>query len=635
MMARIRHIEANSSRTDRYKRQYAIYPVQKPLSTRPEIEQQPASSHAAGPLDRPRAFQWPQLLLGVGIGLGGGSLVAYATAGYSRGMLLLWLAGLTALLLAFWVLSGPLPRLARLDLVAAAGVALAAAPLYLSALYRWPVQVGSDEQAILLVSRNYAEAEDVDPFGVSTYLGRPTLLFLLWGRLGELFGGIDLFEMRLVHALFGLLVIAASYALFRLLLPRHWALFASCLLALSHAFFMISRMAMRENTAVLVEVVALALLVWGLRHDHPLATFCGGVVAGLGYYVYFPGRATFALWLVFLVGLALWFRARFALRKLLGLGAIAAAGFALMAGPIIIAESKLPGGEARPQRETLMIYPEARKVQQEWVFASSVAEGYWTNIKWGLTTFNNKVVDHGWIYENHGHGFVDPLTGILLWIGVGVVGWRLLRRRDDPWALLVLGSFVVLWLSFAFLINKAPNYTRLLLTLPFVAYLVTVAVRAIAERVGRRYAIPRAVPVVAVSAVAAIGVSNLAIAWDFIQKGRGEGDPIGSTGRYVEAHRDVLHQKFFISTDDGTWRYFVWGNPQERVQIFARDGQVGPVVHPASLPSFTADPPFAIFMRRDLFATAESNLTTRYPKGRLRDITPDGRLVVFEVPRSA
>ena len=39
----------------------------------------------------------------------------------------------------------------------------------------------------------------------------------------------------------------------------------------------------------------------------------------------------------------------------------------------------------------------------------------------------------------------------------------------------MLGGFVVLWLSFALLVNKAPNYTRLLITLPFVAYLVVEA----------------------------------------------------------------------------------------------------------------------------------------------------------------
>ncbi len=48
-------------------------------------------------------------------------------------------------------------------------------------------------------------AANVDPFGVSWYLSRPALLFMGWGKLGELIGGIDLFHMRLLHALVGLL----------------------------------------------------------------------------------------------------------------------------------------------------------------------------------------------------------------------------------------------------------------------------------------------------------------------------------------------------------------------------------------------------------------------------------------------
>ncbi len=56
--------------------------------------------------------------------------------------------------------------------------------------------------------------------------------------------------------------------------------------------------------------------------------------------------------------------------------------------------------------------------RRTWVFESTVAGGMWKNISWGLTAFNNKIADHGFIYENKGHGFVDPLTGIFLWVGV-------------------------------------------------------------------------------------------------------------------------------------------------------------------------------------------------------------------------
>jgi hypothetical protein len=570
-------------------------------------------------------------VLGVGAGLT--SLVVYARSGYGHPMLLLWLTGFVGMAVFFASRSLTLPRIDFFDVALPGALVLALSPLYLVALYRWPVQVGSDEVAIMDVSKSYANLPDVDPFGVSFYLSRPALLFIGWGKLGNLLGGVDLYHMRLLHALCGLLVVAASYALLRQVLPRRWALFATLLVGTSHAFFMISRLAMRENTAVLAEVIAFALLLWGLRNDDELASFLGGVAAGLGFYVYSPSRIAFPLWLLFLVGLALVFRSRFPVRKLLVLGSIAVAGCALMAAPITIAESKLPADAFQPNHETFLFYDHARDVQRDWVFEDSQWGGYEKNAKWGLTTFNNNIQDHGWIYPNPGHGFLDPLSGILLWLGAGVVAVGLWRRRADEGAFLMLGSFIALWLSFALVINKAPNYTRLLITVPFVAYLVTQAVRWLA---GRWRSVRYGPAAVVGAVVAAVVVWNVAIAWDFVQKGRSSGDPIGSTGRYVESHSDVPGQKFFISTptqQSADLSYYVWGPAEERLRLFARDAaQVNPAIDPIQLTSFRASPPFALFMRRAVWSPAESYLTDRYPRGRLRNITPDGTRVVFEVP---
>lgn len=573
---------------------------------------------------------------GLGLGLGVSSLVVYAASGYDRAMLLLWLGGLLVSGASLLAVSGRLPRIARADVVAPVAALIGVAPLYLAALYEWPVQVDSDELAVMQTADIYAD-EHTDPFGASIYYSRPTLLFIAWGNLGQLFGGIELSNMRLLHALVGLLSVAVAYVFFRQLLPLRWALFATFVLGSAHSLFMISRLAMRENTALLAEVAALALLILGLRYDHAFATFCGGIVAGLGYYLYYPGRAAFPLWVLFLVGLALWYRSSFRPRRLAVAGAIAAGGFALAAGPILIAESKLPPGVVPPNRETLLIYPEARQLQQQWVFADSEWEGVKENISFGLTTFNSNVVDHSWIYENYGHGFVDPLTGILLWVGIGVVLVALLRRRAPPWALLSLGGFLGLWLAFAFLVNKAPNYTRLLITLPFVAYFVTEAVRFLAGRTKpwvERWSPARAeqAPAVfAVLALTALVAWNLSIAWDFVQEGRRNGDPIGSTGRYIESHRTPREKRFYLAADD-TWKYYDWLQTDQRLIYFAREGQVGPVVSPSTLRSFEQRPPFALFLNRDLFAATERDLKARYPQGRVENVVPGGRLVVFEVP---
>ncbi len=576
-------------------------------------------------------------VLALGVVAGAASLFIYGTDGYSRGMLLIWFVALAALSVYLWSRSPVLPRIARGDLLVGAGLAAVFAPLYLVALFRWPVQVNSDEVAISDVAKTYAHPPaNLDPFGLSNYLSRPVLLFLGWGRLGDWIGGIDLYHMRLLHALFGLLTIVASYALFRQLLPRWWAAFAACVFGSSHAFFMISRLAMRENTAVLVEVVALALLLWGLRNTHWLATFWGGVLAGLGFYVYYPARATLPIWIIFLLVLGVISRRAFPVRRLLLLGSIAVAGFVLMATPIVIAESKIPsvpGSDVQPQKETLMIYKDARLKEQQWVNAPTVSEAVKTNIRWGLGAFNNEVIDNGYIYVNPGHGFVDPLTGVLLWVGVALVGIGLIRRRLDEGALLGVTGFLVLWLSFAFVVNKAPNYTRLLVTLPFVAYLVTEAVRWLAVRCRSIRYVPAALVTVSLGALVAW---NVAIARDFIQTGREHGDTIGSTGRYVSAHSDVPGQKFFIASPVNGLSYYSFGDAyayETRLKLFAAaDTQVQPLVDPNLLGQFNAQPPFALFMRRELLPATEASLAKRYPLGRFRNITPDGTLLVLEVP---
>ena len=228
--------------------------------------------------------------------------------------------------------------------------------------------------------------------------------------------------MRLLHAIAGLLTIGACYVLFRLLLPRNWAFLGALLVGVNHSMFMISRLAMRENTAVFVLVVALILLVWGLRHGQELAIFLGGFVAGLGFYVYYPARVAFPIWILFLLGLGLLYKKRFAARKLLTVGAITTAGFALAATPIIYSESTIPSTVHSGQGDSLFVYKDARVVQEHWVFAQSEFGGWLKNVRFGLGTFNNEVVDHSWIYANYGHGFLDPLMGIVLWVGVAIVG---------------------------------------------------------------------------------------------------------------------------------------------------------------------------------------------------------------------
>jgi dolichyl-phosphate-mannose-protein mannosyltransferase len=576
----------------------------------------------------------PLGLIAVGLAFGALSLVVYIANGYSHRMLWLWLGGIVVAAVGFGLRARDWPRIAALDVGLAAGVTALCSPLYLIALYRWPVQVSSDEIAVMGVSKDFATTPH-DPFAYSDYLTRPGGLFLVWGKLGELIGGIDLFHMRLLHASVGLLSIAACYVLFRLFLPRGWAFLGAFLVGVNHSLFMISRLAMRENTALLLLVVALILLVWGLRHSQELAIFLGGVVAGLGFYVYYPARVTYPIWILFLVGLGLLYKQRFPARKLLTVGAITTVGFVLAATPIVYSESTIPPEVHSGQGDSLFIYHDGRVVQQQWVFAQSELDGWLKNVRFGLGTFNNKVVDHSWIYPNYGHGFLDPLMGIVLWVGVAVVGLGLIaRRREDEGALLMLGGFIVLWLSFALLVNKAPNYTRLLITLPFVAYLVVEALRWATNRWRSVRFAPQLIVGVFVAAVVALNVSA---AWDYVQVGRKAGEPIGSTGRYAASLDDIPGEKVYVASSNAQ-PYYEWGDlgtQNNRVALFTKPPTiVQPAVDPVGLRDFNAAPPFALFMRREVWQPVAADLAARFPHGRIRNVTPDGARVVLVVPPS-
>jgi hypothetical protein len=575
-----------------------------------------------------------------GLALGALSLVVYRRTGYSVWMLFIWLAALVALGLYYWRESGALPRISRGDILAGVALLVVFAPLYLARLYEWPVQISSDESTIMDVSADYSSKDGIDPFSVSFYANRQTMLFVVWGHLGKLLGGIDLTHMRLLHALVGLITIAASYYLFRQLLPRGWAMFASAVFGLNHAYLMISRLAMRENTAVAAEVVALALLLRGFRQRHLFSTYLGGIAAGIGFYAYHPGRAAFFLWAVFLGLLALFYRRMFPLRRIATFGAAALAGVVIVAGPLVISERKAP--PAPPQVDPgaqLLFTKKGREHQRDWVSADSILDGYLTNVKFGLKTFNNKVVDHGYIYVNPGHGFVDPLTGILVWVGAGVLVLALIlqRRREEPWPLLMLSSFIVLWLGSAFIVNKAPNYTRLLITVPFVAYLVTMAVRFLAQqaerllaRSGRRLT-PAPTVAIASALLVAIAALNLAIAWDYVDRGRRQGDPIGSTARYMGDRPG--RQFYLVGEENGPYPYFSWGNRRWWHDWLARVSPNTKLTETASteVASLQPPPPFTLLMSRSALSTLGTGLADRFPTGRVRNVMPDGTLVAFEV----
>ena len=109
-------------------------------------------------------------------------------------MLLVWLAGLVALGLYDWRESGALPRISRGDVLAGVGARPSSSRRSTSLASTTGRCRSARTSRRSWASRMTTRTTDgVDPFGVSIYQTRPTLLFVVWGHLGKLIGGIDLY----------------------------------------------------------------------------------------------------------------------------------------------------------------------------------------------------------------------------------------------------------------------------------------------------------------------------------------------------------------------------------------------------------------------------------------------------------
>ncbi|MEN9224171.1 MAG: glycosyltransferase family 39 protein [Thermostichus sp. HHBFW_bins_43] len=594
-------------------------------------------------------------LLGAGLGLGIALTVWYGVFGYQVLQIGVWL--LAMLLVGLYIAQfpplqpiwDPAQVRWRQELLHLGLLALVFIPIYLYDSANIPFQVNTDEIVITSMSRNASGVPFPDVFGLMPdYFYFPRFMFSLFGGLTRLMGGVTLTHVRMVHASFGVITILVAYGFFRAFSRPTLALAGAALLGSNHALLGISRMAMRENLIVLVECAALALLLKGVREKNPLLLYLGGAAAGFSLYGYLPGRVVILLGLLFggmylLLGREdlkggdpqanpLWALAKLTLP--------AALGFFLMAAPILVATVTSPSESAEYSRQQFLFYPEGQALQQMWVNAATPGEAVRRNILNGLSMFNDRSQhDRGYIYPNYGHAFVDPLTGVLIWLGLGSGLYRIARGRSQPHDWLCLSSFLFLYLLFSFVITKAPNYTRLLVILPFVAYLtlegIQVILRALTgvlERSGSqaRGWLPGALWV---GVILLIGALNLGIFADFVHKGWKNGNDVAGTGRYVEARKMEPDYRFYLAAS-AAYPYFSWGEPyfwQSWIQFFAGRQQAVTVFPPEELPTQTLEPPFTLFMNQWVWDQQGSDLQQRFPSGQLERIPAERGLWAFEV----
>lgn len=582
------------------------------------------------------------------LGLAGwfAALGTYKIAGFGLGVAAVWAGSIAIFGFGIRQLDSQehgKVRIASRDVLAVLLLLVMFAPLYLVDLYSLPYPVHNDEVELMILETVHI-GPGTDLFGISEYLSMPIFLFSAFGWAGRAIGEIELTTMRAVHASLGLLIIAVGYGLFRLSAPRPVAFGAALIVGVNHSLWMLSRMALWDNSALLIELVALAILVQALRARSPSLAFIGGVVAGLGFYFYIPARVAIAIWALLVTCLGVFFRRKIEIKPLIALVAASATGCILIATPLIMTNTRINDTYTSAYR--LMITAEGLEHQRLHAVGSlgdeslSTLDAYFVNVKNGLTAFNNREWDNGGMYRNPHAGFSDPLTGTLVWIGLITVmlGWRRgnLPRFGD---LLAVLSFSSLLLVLAFVINQAPNFARMLILLPFAAYLAAKGLDWISSAAGRlaesRLDFKPDLIKASLFAVGilVIGFWNFNIVGDYIQFTWEEGDVRGATARYILARSDEPEFEFVVVAN-GEYPYYDWGEPDvwlDWAGFFADPDHKVSVSDPVEFRQADVAPPFVAFMSAEFFELAGQDLYEKYPSLSIQEMVPDGSVIAMEV----
>ncbi len=81
-------------------------------------------------------------------------------------------------------------------------------------------------------------------------------------------------------------------------MERKLAIIPTIILGTNHALIAISRMLSRNNTSLLVELIALSILFRAMVKRSALLMYLGGLFAGISFYCYTPARTVFFIFLL-------------------------------------------------------------------------------------------------------------------------------------------------------------------------------------------------------------------------------------------------------------------------------------------------------------------------------------------------
>jgi len=421
------------------------------------------------------------------------------------------------------------PRLYILLMVV---VLLMAAALRIVALREAPPGPRFDETFDALMARRILNGER--PLYFAENFGEEPLNQYLQAGAFTAFGWNDI-ALRFPSVAFGLIEVAAVYALGKRAWNRRAGLFAAALCAGSFWAIFFSRLGMRLIS--LTALVSLGVLMLGRLHTSRargkiwLVAGAAGVLLGLAVHTYTAARALPVLIFGCLAYLAIWHRAD--LRRQAMSWALVILIASLIAAPLVYYLATHPQAEPR--------------VGQVSGPLDALRQGdVGPLLNYTLAAIGMFAIRGGteWLYNLPGRPIFDPLTALVFFVGI-IAALRKWRKARTAFALIWLGAGLA-----PILLSWPPaSESHAILAQPAV-YLVAglgldVVVAALAARGNAKSSLPIVLSLVVIALNAGLSARDYFGVWNVSDAVRWEHQAtVTEMGRYADAHPELRDVAF-------------------------------------------------------------------------------------------
>lgn len=344
---------------------------------------------------------------------------------------------------------------------------LCAAVVFIITLYGYkidliPYRIHGDEAMMGNVARDYFR-QTVNIFSYGPWFSVPYMSFFPISFSMKLFGD-DIIGVRYSSLLVALLSLPFFYFMIRNLFNRKIAAFSVIIfysLSTSIAFF---RTGFHYTQGILAVVLALFFFMLVLKHNSRFGSFMTGIVAGLGFYLYFSARAILPLLIVFFLYMIIFQQKKFT--RILYLSLFFFLGLIISITPNVFESIKDPAVFSNRTNEVFVLSETGSEYIKKEVNSSSLALAVVKNTIKAFQSYHYRLDCSG--QYSIERPFIDFLPSIFLVYGLFIT---LIRIKHPNFAILALSFLLVTFLGWGLTINT-PFFPRMVILLPVIAVLI-------------------------------------------------------------------------------------------------------------------------------------------------------------------